>query len=125
LWDTFGELSQAYRLATAAFVGGSLAPLGGQNFLEPLISGIRPVIGPYWETFQWVGQDIMDLGLVRVVADWKEAADTLARDVAQPAAAEDVRREARRYIAARQGGTAAAWALIREYLQKKSARRLH
>ncbi|MFW5792162.1 MAG: 3-deoxy-D-manno-octulosonic acid transferase, partial [Desulfohalobiaceae bacterium] len=29
LWDTFGELIQAYALARAVFVGGSLAPLGG------------------------------------------------------------------------------------------------
>ena len=36
LWDTYGELTQAYQLATAALVGGTLAPLGGQNFLEPL-----------------------------------------------------------------------------------------
>lgn len=36
IWDTFGELGQLYQLADAVFVGGSLAPLGGQNFLEPL-----------------------------------------------------------------------------------------
>jgi 3-deoxy-D-manno-octulosonic-acid transferase len=118
LWDTFGELSHAYRLATAAFVGGSLAPLGGQNFLEPLICGIRPVIGPYWETFQWVGEEIMNLGLVRIVDDWQEAATTLSADMAQPAPAEDIRRQARRYIQGRQGGTAMACALIREYLEK-------
>lgn len=121
LWDTFGELSHAYSLATTAFVGGSLAPLGGQNFLEPLISGIRPVIGPYWETFYWIGEEIMELGLVRIVGDWKEAADTLSRDVMQPAATEKVRREARRYIAARQGGTAMACTLIRQYLENEPA----
>jgi 3-deoxy-D-manno-octulosonic-acid transferase len=116
LWDSFGELSHAYRLATAAFVGGSLAPLGGQNFLEPLICGIRPVIGPYWETFEWVGEEIMNLGLVRVVEDWQEAAATLSDDMALPAPAEDIRRQARRYIEDRQGGTAMACALVREYL---------
>ena len=53
LWDTFGELGRAYESAQAAFVGGSLAPLGGQNFLEPLIYGVRPVIGPHWDNFRW------------------------------------------------------------------------
>ncbi len=43
LWDTFGELRDAYAVAKAAFVGGGLAPLGGQNFLEPLACG-----GPLW-----------------------------------------------------------------------------
>ena len=37
IWDTFGELEKAYQHCQAAFVGGSLAPLGGQNFLEALI----------------------------------------------------------------------------------------
>ena len=44
LWDTFSELTQAYNVARAAFVGGSLAPLGGQNFLEALACGVIPVI---------------------------------------------------------------------------------
>jgi len=34
----------AYRFAQAAIVGGSLAPLGGQDFLEALINGLIPVI---------------------------------------------------------------------------------
>ena len=33
--DTMGELGLFYRLATFAFVGGSLVPLGGHNPLEP------------------------------------------------------------------------------------------
>lgn len=32
LWDVFGELTCAYQTAASAFVGGTLAPLGGQNF---------------------------------------------------------------------------------------------
>jgi 3-deoxy-D-manno-octulosonic-acid transferase len=117
LWDTFGELSLAYGLASAAFVGGSLAPLGGQNFLEPLTSGVRPVIGPSWETFNWVGKEIMDLGLVRIVNNWMEAADTLIRDMAQPTPKEQVRRDALLYIKSHQGGTASACQMIHTYLQ--------
>ena len=121
LWDTFGELAPAYSLATAAFVGGSLAPLGGQNFLEPLISGVRPVIGPFWETFQWVGSEIIELGLVQEVADWRAASETLCRDLTQPAAKDQVRRDALRYIEARRGGTAAACELIGQHLQTPPA----
>jgi len=84
VWDTFGELAHAYRIARAAFVGGSLAPLGGQNFLEPLVSGLRPVIGPWWESFHWVGTEIVESGLVRVARNWQEAADCLSRDVESP-----------------------------------------
>jgi 3-deoxy-D-manno-octulosonic-acid transferase len=108
LWDTFGELSHAYQIARAAFVGGSLAPLGGQNFLEPLVSGIRPVIGPWWESFHWVGSDIVDSGLVRVARNWEEAADRLARDITSPPDPQQTRRRAQNYVQKRQGGTAAS-----------------
>lgn len=58
LWDTFGELDLLYALADVAFVGGSLAPLGGQNFLEPLAQGTPTVIGPFWSNFSWVGEEL-------------------------------------------------------------------
>ena len=53
IWDTFGELGQLYQLADAVFVGGSLAPLGGQNFLEPLALGRIPCCGPHLDNFAW------------------------------------------------------------------------
>jgi 3-deoxy-D-manno-octulosonic-acid transferase len=116
LWDRFGELSLAYRLAKAAYVGGSLVPLGGQNFLEPLIAGIVPVIGPYWEAFAWVGNEIMEQGLVRVAADWKEVAEILLRQLETSPRTEDIRALSLEYLRTRQGGTARSCALIAEFL---------
>jgi 3-deoxy-D-manno-octulosonic-acid transferase len=116
LWDRFGELSSAYRLAKGAIVGGSLAPLGGQNFLEPLVYGIVPVIGPSWENFAWAGKEIVEKGLVKVAANWREAAQFLAETIATPAAREQVRKTAFSYFNERQGGTDTACRLIVEYL---------
>jgi 3-deoxy-D-manno-octulosonic-acid transferase len=108
LWDTFGELLPAFKLCKSAFVGGSLAPLGGQNFLEALVSGVLPVIGPSWENFAWVGQEIIDSGLLRVAGDWEEVAACLLRDMDRPSSREDVINRAMEFIKARQGGTAKA-----------------
>jgi 3-deoxy-D-manno-octulosonic-acid transferase len=105
LWDVFGELQQAYRLAATAFVGGSLAPLGGQNFLEPLSGGVIPVIGPYWETFTWIGEAIFEGGLARRAADWESAAALLLEGLDGPPDREGVARRARDYVDARRGGT--------------------
>lgn len=116
LWDTFGELPRAYALAAAVFVGGSLAPLGGQNFLEVLTSGVIPVIGPFWNNFSWVGKEITEQKLVNVAADWKEAAEILLADIQTPLSRETVRRKARQYIENRRGGTAQACRLINHYL---------
>ncbi|MCK4485497.1 MAG: 3-deoxy-D-manno-octulosonic acid transferase [Desulfobacterales bacterium] len=124
LWDTFGELTMAYQLAAAVFVGGSLAPLGGQNFLEALLCGVIPVIGRYWESFSWVGREIVEQGLLCEVSDWKETADTLAREIEQPPDRKKVQEAALKYVKTRQGGTARACGLITEYLNKRVKSRL-
>ncbi len=67
LWDTFGELASLYGMADAVFVGGSLAPLGGQNFLEPAAQGLVPLVGPHTRNFLWAGEEFFTLGLGRRV----------------------------------------------------------
>lgn len=105
LWDRFGEMGHAYSLARAAFVGGSLAPLGGQNFLEPLYEGIVPVSGPSWENFSWVGAEIVRQGLLYVETGWKKVAYRLLKQIAAPRPREEVRRAARNFLAKKRGGT--------------------
>jgi len=116
LWDRFGELAAAYGQARAAFVGGSLAPLGGHNFLEPLAEGIVPCIGPHWDTFHWVGQEIEQEGLLRVVANGEELGEALVQQLQRPAPQTRIQERFRNYIEARKGGTAQAWELVREVI---------
>ena len=117
LWDTFGELLPAYRYASSAFIGGSLASLGGQNFLEALVNGVRPVTGPSWENFAWVGTEIVESGLLRVAQDWTDVADLLLEDLARPPRRRDVITATRAYIKERQGGTAIACRHIADCLE--------
>jgi 3-deoxy-D-manno-octulosonic-acid transferase len=117
LWDVFGELARAYAVAQAAFVGGSLAPLGGQNFLEPLTCGVVPTIGPSWETFRWVGKDLFRRELVRVARDGRQAADMLLATLAAAPSRETVQAGLADHVAARRGGTTAAVAVIERFLQ--------
>lgn len=118
IWDTFGELANAYASATAVFVGGSLAPLGGQNFLEPLAYGIMPVIGPYYENFAWIGEEIFSRGLVEKCKEWQAVAARLINLLDQPPSRERIRSEAEAFIRARQGGTEQACRVIRDALRQ-------
>jgi 3-deoxy-D-manno-octulosonic-acid transferase len=124
LWDTFGELAMAYGHSSATFVGGSLAPLGGQNFLEAVLCGAVPVVGPSWDDFAWVGREILDQGLVRQAADWKEATALLLKDLRDPKLHEAVRAEGLKYINDHQGGTSQAWRVIERFLNKPSSETL-
>lgn len=116
LWDAVGELAAAYRLAAAAFVGGSLAPLGGQNFLEALAAGIRPVIGPSWENFSWVGNGIVAEGLLRPARDGAEAARLLVEELRQAPPKEEVRKRFAAYVRTRRGGVRIASERVRAML---------
>ncbi len=59
LLDTIGELSRVYSIADLVFMGGSLVPVGGHNFLQAMAQD-RPVIfGPYMQN----SRDLTDLVL--------------------------------------------------------------
>ena len=51
--DTMGELFSLYGISDAAFVGGSLLDMGGQNILEPIAWGVPTIHGPHMENFTW------------------------------------------------------------------------
>jgi 3-deoxy-D-manno-octulosonic-acid transferase len=108
LWDRFGEMRQVFASAQAVFMGGSLKPLGGQNFLEPLLQGAPVVTGPFWDDFFWVGNQVFDKGLVIRKPDWRTAAHAMAVCLAQDENRETRRQKARAYVQSRSGGTAAA-----------------
>ena len=115
LWDAFGELGQAYALARRTFVGGSLARLGGQNFLEPLAQGVLPCTGPNTRNFDWVGGEIFD-DLVFRSPDVAE----LTRFLLLPAPPRDeVRAKAMAYVRARQGASAASAGLVAPHLKRR------
>lgn len=116
LWDVFGEMSGAFEFCRAAFVGGSLRPLGGQNFLEPLCHGLVPVSGPHWSNFSWIGREVVDLGLLREVRTPDELAEALVRLLARPPKPQDVRAKLGAYVDKRRGGTAQAVNRIASYL---------
>jgi 3-deoxy-D-manno-octulosonic-acid transferase len=47
LVDRVGELAALYAMASVAFVGGSLVPIGGHNLLEPAAASVPVLFGPH------------------------------------------------------------------------------
>lgn len=117
LWDRIGELQQGYRRADAAFVGGSLAPLGGQNFLEAMTAGLQPVIGQSWSNFYWVGEDIFKQNLAIRVDNWQEAVNVLLNCLKSPTDRNKVQQTFRQYAKKQEGGTTTACNTINNLLQ--------
>lgn len=60
LLDTIGELAAAYALANVVFVGGSIAPRGGHNILEPASAGLAVIVGPHMQNFAAITRDFVE-----------------------------------------------------------------
>ena len=112
LWDTFGELRSAYGIARTVFVGGSLRPLGGQNFIEPAVLGTPTVTGPYLDDFAWVGEDIFKKGIVTKCNDSRAVAQTMVGHLERPVERSKLKQKAQNYVQKRQGGTEMACQMI-------------
>ncbi len=77
--DTLGELAALYQLAAVAFVGGSLAPLGGHSPLEPAAVGVPVLFGPHTEHFAEPAAALERAGGARRVRDADELGEVVAR----------------------------------------------
>ncbi|MBI4798056.1 MAG: 3-deoxy-D-manno-octulosonic acid transferase [Desulfarculus sp.] len=60
--DLLGRLASAYAPAQAAFVGGSLVPVGGHNLLEPAAQGVPVLFGPRTHNFLEMARGLEECG---------------------------------------------------------------
>src|SRR3954453_2966799 len=82
--DTSGELAQVYQLATAVFVGGSLADHGGHNILEPAVFGKPIVFGPHMHNFKEIAEAFLTNDAAIQVQSDRELEDALLALVTDP-----------------------------------------
>ena len=60
LGDSMGEMSFYYALSDIVIMGGSLLPLGGQNFIEACALGRPIILGEHTFNFQQASADVID-----------------------------------------------------------------
>ncbi|WP_181699329.1 3-deoxy-D-manno-octulosonic acid transferase [Chthonobacter albigriseus] len=77
--DTVGELGTFYRLASVAFVGGSLVGQGGHNPIEPARLGVAVVTGPQVDNFRDIYATMLADGAVTMVPDAAGLAEAAER----------------------------------------------
>jgi 3-deoxy-D-manno-octulosonic-acid transferase len=102
LLDSLGELAGLYRLAAAAFIGGTLVPTGGHNPLEAARFGVPVAVGPSLHNFREMAEQFDRAAAWRRAADadalgeiWKEWLDDPAAARAQGARAARLVEESR------------------------------
>jgi 3-deoxy-D-manno-octulosonic-acid transferase len=77
--DSIGQLSAVYSLADLVFVGGTLAPIGGHNLLEPVQAGRVVVHGPHTQNQRAQQRILEPLRVLVPVRDASALAVELAR----------------------------------------------
>jgi 3-deoxy-D-manno-octulosonic-acid transferase len=112
--DSIGELAQLYQLATAAFVGGSLADHGGHNILEPAIFGKPIVFGPHMQNFREIADAFLSNGAAVQVQSSRELEDALLALLTDPVRRARLGAAARALVEANRGAKEKTLAAIAE-----------
>lgn len=105
LLDTFGELGLAYSIASLAFVGGSLVPVGGHNVLEASIKEKVVLYGPYMHNFQESKELLENEGAGLVVGNAAELAERFLYFYRNPKIRDELGKKAKQVIISNQGAT--------------------
>ncbi|NLW46449.1 MAG: 3-deoxy-D-manno-octulosonic acid transferase [Firmicutes bacterium] len=105
LLDTFGELGLAFSIATVAFIGGSLVPIGGHNLLEASIKEKIVLYGPYMHNFQESKELMEKAGTGFIVNNGSELVERFIYFQRNPEIRDSLGKKAKQVILANQGAT--------------------
>jgi len=100
LGDSMGEMSLYYGLSDVALLGGSFAPLGGQNLIEAMACGCPVLVGPHSFNFAHAVEWACGAGAAKRVPDMATAVSQALALCADPAAQRAWRQRCLEFVAA-------------------------
>ena len=84
LADSLGELLILFAASDMAFMGGSLVPIGGHNFIEPASLGLALISGIHLDNFQHIADQLIEAEALQLVADANTLADVIIAWIKNP-----------------------------------------
>ncbi len=118
LGDVMGTLLQLYGIAHAAFVGGSLVPVGGHNPLEPALCRLPIASGPEQFNFTEVMTELESRGGLVTVADANALAEATVEWLTDAELRDAVGARAHAALADNRGATARVVELLDESVRR-------
>lgn len=103
--DRLGILTDLYKFADLAFVGGSMVDRGGQNPIEPAAAGKPVIFGPYMSDFPEASRLLIEAGAAVQVRDEDSLAACLDELLEHPDRAEAMGDSGRDVVKTNQGIT--------------------
>jgi 3-deoxy-D-manno-octulosonic-acid transferase len=116
LGDTMGDLRAFYSLASVAFVGRSLVPMGGSDMMEVVALGKPTVFGPHTFNFRQTVTALKRAQGALEVLDKKMLCDSIFRCLTDKEFANDLADKGRQVILDHQGATQKSVTLLETLL---------
>ncbi|OYU48672.1 MAG: 3-deoxy-D-manno-octulosonic acid transferase [Rhizobiales bacterium PAR1] len=110
--DTLGELGLFYSVATVAFIGGSLVPIGGHNPIEPARLAAPIVHGPETHNFADIFAELDAASAAVRIANAAELAPAVAVLLKNQQIRDTLIAHAKRIVSANEGALATTLATI-------------
>ena len=116
LGDSLGEMALYYALSDVALLGGSFAPLGGQNLIEAAACGCPVVMGPHTFNFTEAAELAQAEGAAIRVVDMSEAVRCAIGLLNEPQALAKAAAAGLAFAARNRGATEKTLEALRGYL---------
>ena len=110
LIDEIGHLEDLFSLGDIAFIGGSLIPRGGQNFLEAVKHSLPISSGKSFYNFQEIAEDLISMEILQVAYSAQEIKDIWKQQLSFTS--DKIIKKTEDYLRERQGASSRAF----EYL---------
>jgi 3-deoxy-D-manno-octulosonic-acid transferase len=117
LLDVIGKLSDYYALSNIAFVGGTIAPIGGHNLLEPYLYNVPVICGSHIEKAKDMVQALGERQALQVVPDGQALTQQLDRLLGDKVLCESIGARGHQLILESKGATLRALSLIEKALK--------
>jgi 3-deoxy-D-manno-octulosonic-acid transferase len=114
--DSIGHLSSLYNLATVVFMGGSLIPHGGHNFIEPAAYAKPIITGSYVHNFKDVCELFVSNDAIEVVYNANELTNSLKKLLSDENKRKEMGEKAKKVVFDNRGSTDRNIFLIKQFL---------
>ncbi|MGD9110340.1 MAG: 3-deoxy-D-manno-octulosonic acid transferase [Phycisphaerales bacterium] len=116
LGDTMGDLRKFYSLATIAFVGRSLVPMGGSDMMEAAALGKCTIFGPYAFNFEQTVDALLEGDGAIMVKDGKQLSEMMQKCLIDSNYRNKIAHNGQQVIRQNQGATIKSIEKIKELL---------
>lgn len=117
--DTIGQLMNFYSLASIAFVGGTLAPIGGHNLSEPYLYSVPVLCGPHVEKTRDVAESLSQRGALGKVENAAALAEAVINLYTSPEQRQKIGAAGKLFVDSSQGAVARTMIVLNYVLPRK------